>query len=91
MKLTRCEYTMMHLTGVAGTMITGWILSKDVMGVFMAGLLGTILVSLAFYPQQHLPVCAECRTQKVRQGYVASMKPQRFKCIECRTEAGDTQ
>lgn len=51
MNLTRYEYTMMHLSGVGSAMIAGWTLSEDVGGVFLAGLLGTIMVSIAFYPE----------------------------------------
>ena len=41
----------MHLSGVGSAMIAGWTLSEDVGGVFLAGLLGTIMVSIAFYPE----------------------------------------
>lgn len=51
MNLTRYEYTMMHLSGVGASMIAGWTLSENVMSVFLAGLLGTIMVSIAFYPE----------------------------------------
>lgn len=49
--MTRYEYMMAHLTSVASVMFAGWTISKDVMGVYLAGLLGTILASIAFYPE----------------------------------------